>query len=104
VLLKLRDARVFNAVTVNPDFGCVEWPGAVNLCPDAMHQAMTGSASEAELHPPSVLREKAKKNQYGSQPRGAFFNAKSPSCQGAGRPGELLCTWRLGVKMCRGPG
>jgi hypothetical protein len=49
VFLKLLDARVFNAVTVNPDFGCVEWPGGVDLCPDAMHQAMTGSESEAEI-------------------------------------------------------
>jgi Protein of unknown function (DUF2442) len=47
VFLKLLDTRVFNAVTVNPDFGCVEWPGGVDLCPDARHQAMTGSESEA---------------------------------------------------------
>ena len=40
MFLKLLDARVFNAVTVNPDFGCVEWPGGVDLCPDVMHQAM----------------------------------------------------------------
>ena len=40
VFLKLLDARVFNAVTVNPDFGCVEWPAGVHLCPDAMHQAV----------------------------------------------------------------
>jgi len=40
VFLKLLDARVFNAVNVNPDFGCVEWPGGVDLCPDAMHQAI----------------------------------------------------------------
>ena len=62
-LLKLRDARVFNAVTVNPDFGCVEWPGGVDLCPDALHQAMTGSESEAELHSAAALREDAKKNR-----------------------------------------
>ena len=37
VCLKLLDACVFNAVTVNPDFGCVEWPGGVDFCPDAMH-------------------------------------------------------------------
>ena len=59
VFLKLLDARVFNAVTVNPDFGCVEWPGGVDLCPDAMHRAMTGA--EAELHSPMALREDAKK-------------------------------------------
>ena len=34
VFLKLLDARVFNAVAVNPDFGCVEWPGGVDLCRD----------------------------------------------------------------------
>jgi hypothetical protein len=57
VFLKLLDTRVFNAVAVNPDFGCVEWPGGVDLCPDAMHQAMTGAA--AELPGPMVLREDA---------------------------------------------
>jgi hypothetical protein len=50
VFLKLLDSRVFNAVTVNPDFGCVEWLGGADLCPDAMRQAMTGSESEAEFH------------------------------------------------------
>jgi hypothetical protein len=57
VFLKLLDARVFNAVTVNPDFGCVEWPGGVDLCPDAMHQAMSASESETELHPAPAFRE-----------------------------------------------
>ena len=61
VFLKLLDARVFNAVTVNPDFGCVEWPGGVDLCPDTMHQALTGA--EAELHPLMALREDEKKNR-----------------------------------------
>jgi hypothetical protein len=46
VFLKLLDARVFNVVAVNPDFGCVEWPGGVELCPDTMHQAMNGAAAE----------------------------------------------------------
>jgi hypothetical protein len=31
VFLKLLDARVFNAVTVNPDFICVEWPAALTF-------------------------------------------------------------------------
>jgi hypothetical protein len=61
VFLKLLDAKVFNAVIVNPDFGCVEWPGGVDLCPDTMHQAMTGTEAEAELHAPMVLREEKKK-------------------------------------------
>jgi hypothetical protein len=59
VFLKLLDAKVFYAVTVNPDFGCVEWPGGIDLCPDTMHQAMTGA--EAELHAPMALREEKKK-------------------------------------------
>ena len=63
MFLKLLDARVFNAVTVNPDFGCVEWPGGVDLCPDAMHQAITGSESKAESRSAAALREEAKKNQ-----------------------------------------
>jgi len=61
VFLKLLDARVFNAVTVNPDFGCVEWPGGIDLCPDAMHQAMNSGEVEAELHSPMALREEKKK-------------------------------------------
>ena len=63
VFLKLLDAGVFNAVTINPDFGCVEWPGGVDLCPDAMHQAMTGSESEAALDSAAALREGARKDQ-----------------------------------------
>ena len=49
-------------VTVNPDLGCVEWPGGVDLCPDAMHQVMTGSESQAELHSAGALHEDAKKS------------------------------------------
>jgi hypothetical protein len=41
VFLKLLDAHAFNAITINPDFGCVEWPGGVDRCTDAMHQANT---------------------------------------------------------------
>jgi len=60
VFLKLLDKKTFNAVTVNPDFGCVEWPGGVDLCPDAMHQAMTGSESEKERPLAAALHEEAK--------------------------------------------
>ena len=63
VFLKLLDAKTFNAVTVNPDFGCVEWPGGIDLCPDTMHQAMTGSAAKVELALPLALREDAEKKQ-----------------------------------------
>ena len=65
VFLKLLDAKIFNAVTVNPDFGCVEWPGGIDLCPDMMHQTMTGSESEVGLHQVAALREDGKKNQRG---------------------------------------
>jgi hypothetical protein len=57
VFLKLLDARVFNAVTVNAEFGCVEWPGGVDLCPDAMHQAMFSFKPDEELHSEAILRE-----------------------------------------------
>ena len=60
VFLKLLDPRIFNAVTVNPDFGCVEWPGCVDLCPDAMHQAMTGSESENERPLAAALHDEAR--------------------------------------------
>jgi hypothetical protein len=43
VFLRLLDPNIFNAVSLNPDFGCVEWPGGIDLCPDTMHQAMLGS-------------------------------------------------------------
>jgi hypothetical protein len=48
VFLALLDPAVFNAMQVNPDFGCVEWPGGVDLCPTSMHeemlvQALTGT-------------------------------------------------------------
>lgn len=63
VFLKLLDERLFNAVTINPDFGCVEWPGGVDLCPDVMHQAITGAASEAESHTAAALRDERKPNR-----------------------------------------
>jgi hypothetical protein len=61
VFLKLLDPQIFNAVTVNADFGCVEWPGGVDLCPDTMHQAMTGEEMKSERHSPMALREDASK-------------------------------------------
>jgi len=60
VFLKLLDTKTFNAVAVNPDFGCVEWPGGIDLAPDAMHQAMTGSESEKERPVVAALHEEAK--------------------------------------------
>ena len=48
VFLKLLEAQIFNAVTVNPDFGCVEWPGGIDLCPTAMHEEMAGGEAAAK--------------------------------------------------------
>jgi len=63
VFLKLLESRVFNAVTINPDFGCVEWPGGTDLCPDTMHRTMVGSAAEAALDSAAALREEPKRNR-----------------------------------------
>lgn len=63
VFLKLLEAKTFNAVTINPDFGCVEWPGGVDLCPDTMHRTMSGLEPAAELHAPMGLRDEPKKNR-----------------------------------------
>ncbi|HXR06891.1 MAG TPA: DUF2442 domain-containing protein [Candidatus Acidoferrum sp.] len=63
VFLKLLDTRVFNAVAVNPDFGCVEWPGGIDLCPDAMHQAMCGFKTDEALYSGTVLREGTERNE-----------------------------------------
>ena len=60
VFLKLLDTKTFNAVTINPDFGCVEWPGGVDLCPDTMHRQMSGIESGVELSETAALRESAK--------------------------------------------
>lgn len=62
VFLKLLDSKTFNAVTINPDFGCVEWPGGIDLCPDTMHRAVSGSAAEVEESLPMAMREETKKN------------------------------------------
>ena len=40
VFLRLLDPAAFNAVSINPDFGCVEWPCDVDLCPTTMHEEM----------------------------------------------------------------
>ena len=63
MFLNLLDVRFLSAGTLNADFGCVEWPCGVDLCPDAMHEAMTGSESEAEPHSAAALREEPKRNQ-----------------------------------------
>jgi len=63
VFLELLDTRVFNAVIVNPDFGCVEWPGGVDLCPDVMYEQIAGSKAEVEAYSAATLREDAKQHK-----------------------------------------
>lgn len=63
VFLKLTNPEIFNAVRINDDFGCVEWPGGLDLCSDTMHQAMSGVATAAEIPSPMMLREDAKSSQ-----------------------------------------
>ena len=47
VFLKLLEPQIFNAVSVNADFGCVEWPGGIDFCPTAMHEEMFGGEAAA---------------------------------------------------------
>jgi hypothetical protein len=70
VFLKLLDARVFNAVAINPDFGCVEWPGGIDLDPDTMHGAIAGVESGTPLHPAGALREEPPKKSIATAPCG----------------------------------
>jgi hypothetical protein len=58
VFLKLLEPRIFDAVRVNPDFGCVEWPGGIDLCPDTMRQAMPETETQAAADSPMALRDK----------------------------------------------
>ena len=44
VFKKLKDLSVFNAVGISSDFGCVEWPGGIDLCPSSMHEEMFSTA------------------------------------------------------------
>ena len=45
VFLPLINPSIFNAVTINPEVGCVEWPGGIDLCPTSMHAEMSGIAA-----------------------------------------------------------
>ena len=62
VFLKLLEPGVFSAVTVNPDFGCVEWPGGIDLCPDTMHGALAGAQAQATVDSPMALRDKRRES------------------------------------------
>ena len=49
VFLALQDPSVFNAVRINQEFGCVEWPVGVDLCPSSMHHEMLADAQPSLL-------------------------------------------------------
>jgi hypothetical protein len=40
VFLKLLAPPVFSAMTINADFGCVEWPGGIEICQEAMQREL----------------------------------------------------------------
>jgi hypothetical protein len=40
VFQTLVDPALFKAVSLNEDFGCVEWPGGADLCPTSMHEEL----------------------------------------------------------------
>jgi hypothetical protein len=49
VFCQVCDPEAFNAVTINDDFGCVEWPGGIDLCPTAMHEDLAQRKPENAL-------------------------------------------------------
>ena len=49
VFMRLLDPAVFDAVTINGDFGCVEWPGGIDLCPTSMHDDIAAAKSAATV-------------------------------------------------------
>lgn len=57
VFLKLLDSRTFSAVAINSDFGSVEWPGGIDLCPDTMREAIAGPRSRTLDSSAAALRE-----------------------------------------------
>lgn len=47
IFQKIIPAEVFNAVRINEDFGCVEWPGDVDLCPTSMRDELVARQAGA---------------------------------------------------------
>lgn len=60
VFLQLLDAKNFNAVSINSDFGCVEWPGGIDLCPETMHRIMSGIGDRVAEFSVPVLHDAPK--------------------------------------------
>jgi hypothetical protein len=58
VFLRLLTPGIFDAVTVNSDFGCVEWPGGIDLCPTTMHDAIASPKFQPVLDAPAALHDR----------------------------------------------
>jgi hypothetical protein len=56
VFERLADPLVFNQVTIDEDFGCVEWPGGVDVCPTAMHEEVVQENAVVELKEEELTR------------------------------------------------
>ena len=54
VFRPLVDPAAFNAVSINNDFGCVEWPGGADLCPTSMHEEISAVEERQQV---IVVRE-----------------------------------------------
>jgi hypothetical protein len=54
VLTAWTDPNVFNAVRV--EGGGIEWPGEIDMCPDALYLRLTGKATRSLSGDPSILR------------------------------------------------
>jgi hypothetical protein len=54
VFRPLVDSAAFNAVSINTDFGCVEWPGGADLCPTSMHEELSAAEERQQV---MVVRE-----------------------------------------------
>ena len=52
VFLPLKDLDLFKSVRVNPEFGCIEWPGGIDLCPTSMHEELFAVAELAATRNP----------------------------------------------------
>jgi hypothetical protein len=49
IFVPLTDPKVFNQVRIDEDFGCVEWPAGIDLCPTAMHEEVVRENTVGEL-------------------------------------------------------
>lgn len=51
LVAELRDPAVFAQVFVNQEFGHIEWPNGVDVCPDLLYEKAHGE----KAHGPSVV-------------------------------------------------